>query len=73
MAYKIASTERMPVVQARVRRMDRLDKALRAKRAALLAKTRLTGRDASRYVTLSQALARLDCLHPFHRVRYLPG
>lgn len=73
MTLRIVNTDRITVVRARLRRMDALDTALKAKRAAIMAKRKITGKDAARYVTLSQALNRLDVLHPLHRVRYLPG
>lgn len=56
----------------RLAKIDSLHERVLAKRAAILDKRNITGKDASRYVHLGQMLARIDVLMPFHRERVLP-
>lgn len=73
MTYRISPTERSEVIRQRLRRIEQLEAAIQAKRYGLLNQKRITGKDAARYVILSEAFSRVACLHPFHCMRYLPG
>lgn len=64
--------ERIVIVRARLRRIEALEIAMKAKLTSLRSQRGFNGRDARRYVTLADALRRVDRLHPFHRMRTLP-
>lgn len=54
----------------RLAKIDSLYGRVVAKREAVLRKRRIAGKDAARYVVLSQMLSRIEVLMPFHRARH---